>query len=89
MNKKILIVDDEADIRKMLKRFFTGLGFKTCEAADGDSALKLVNRIRPSAVLLDIAMPGPDGIEVLRAIRKDHPAIPVIMLTGSSEMEKA
>jgi two-component system KDP operon response regulator KdpE len=77
----ILVVDDEASIRRSLRTALRSLGFKTIEAARGAEALSLVRAKHVDAVLLDIKMPGMDGIETCRTMRPLIPRIPILMLT--------
>ncbi len=80
----ILICDDEKDIVSALKIYLSGSGYKTYEAYDGQQALDVIGENDIHLVLLDIMMPGIDGIEVLSRIRRDR-NIPVIFLTAKSE----
>lgn len=79
----ILIVDDEARMRKLIKDFLVRKGYKTIEAEDGEVALDLFqeNKNKIKLVLLDVMMPKLDGWTVLREIRKES-KVPVIMLTA-------
>src|SRR3990172_4658119 len=81
-NTKILIVDDEADIGLILKLQLEDAGYSTMQSRDGLSALDLLNREDFSLVLLDIKMPGMDGIKVLENLHKAHPDMAVIMMTA-------
>tara|TARA_R110002110_G_scaffold205066_1_gene416756 strand:+ start:160638 stop:161207 length:570 start_codon:yes stop_codon:yes gene_type:complete len=82
MSFNILIADDEALIRTDLRELLTGLGYKVvAEASDGKEALELAERQRPDLMILDIRMPGMDGIEVARILAKN---LPIIMLTAHS-----
>jgi DNA-binding response OmpR family regulator len=85
---RLLVVDDLADNRDLLRRQFERNGFAVEEAADGQSALDLLEQVRCNLVLLDINMPDLDGVEVLRRIRQTHKqsALPVIMLTASNQI---
>lgn len=80
----VLVVEDEPDIADLLEAYLRAAGHRTERAGDGNAALRLFRAARPDLVLLDVAMPGPDGLEVLRAIRADD-ATPVIFLTARSE----
>jgi len=77
----LLIVDDERSIRLSLRTILGNFGFETVEAARGEEALALVRTAQFDAVLLDINMPGMDGIEVCRIMRKAAPRLPIVMLT--------
>lgn len=85
--RKILMVDDEPDVRMLLKARLASNGFEVLEAADGPSGIRLAETERPDLILLDIRMPGKDGIEVYAALRQ-QPAtkgIPIVFLTALSE----
>jgi two-component system KDP operon response regulator KdpE len=77
----VLIVDDEPSIRISLRTILSGLGFAVVEAARGEEAVSLVRTAHVDIVLLDINMPGLGGIEVCRAMRKNAPLLPIVMLT--------
>ena len=82
---KILVVDDEARMRKLVKDFLTNKGFSVIEAGDGEEAVDIFFAQKDiSLVLLDVMMPKLDGWEVLKTIRK-YSQVPVIMLTARSE----
>jgi two-component system KDP operon response regulator KdpE len=77
----ILVVDDEMSIRRALHTTLNKLGFKTVEAARGEEALSLVRTSPFDAVLLDINMPGMNGIDTCRSMRRLFPRIPILILT--------
>jgi two-component system KDP operon response regulator KdpE len=77
----ILIVDDEMSIRRALHTTLRNLGFRTVEAARGEEALSLVNSNPFDAILLDINMPGMNGVDTCRSIRRLFPRVPILMLT--------
>ncbi len=82
-NGKILLVDDESHIRKFVGLLLKQLGSPTIiEAANGQDALALYQQERPDLVLLDVNMPGLDGITTLRKLRELDPDVVVIMLTS-------
>jgi DNA-binding response OmpR family regulator len=81
----ILVVDDEARIRTMLRRYMAAEGFAVSEAADGTSARSILAREPIELVLLDLMLPGEDGLSLARHIR-EHSKIPVIMLTGKGDV---
>lgn len=85
--KTLLIVDDQTGIRLLLNEVFTKEGFATRLAANGAEAMQSVAEVQPDCVLLDMKMPGIDGVEVLKRIKKDWPEIPVIMMTAYGEID--
>ncbi len=87
MPNKILIIDDEAEICKMVTEFLFDAGYAASYALNGPDGLAMIKRDLPSLVLLDIGMPGMDGIEVMRLIREQFPAMPVVVLTGHRDTE--
>ena len=89
METKILVVDDEPSSCQILSTFLRALGFNTLEAGDGDRALALYLQERPLVVLLDVRMPGKDGLETLRELRAIDPEANVIMVTAVHEEEIA
>ena len=89
MEKTILLVDDESDIREVLSLPLSDLGYQVSEAETGGQALKIFRAIQPSIVLTDIKMPGMDGIELLQKIKHENPDTEVIMITGHVDMELA
>ena len=82
--QKILIVDDDENIAELIGLYLTKECFDTHIVNDGESAIKAVSEYAPNLVLLDIMLPGIDGYEVLREIRKDS-KLPVIMLSAKGE----
>jgi two-component system nitrogen regulation response regulator NtrX len=91
MAHDILIVDDEADIRMLISGILEDEGMKTREAADADQALAAVKARRPSLVILDIWLQGSrlDGLEILKELKRDHPHLPVVMISGHGTIETA
>ena len=79
---RILIVDDEEEIRRLLSRLVVQEGFEALTVPDGETALDLIRRESPDVLLLDIRMPGLDGMEVLRRARELDQDLPVIMITA-------
>ena len=89
MTQKILLVDDEEGIRKVLDISLSDSGFKVFTAETGKEALDIFRKMRPPIVLTDIKMPGMDGIELLQKIKQESPDTEVIMITGHGDMELA
>ena len=88
MGIKVLMVDDEEQFRATTKKILEKKGFETILAESGEEAIKKLKE-NPDVVILDIKMPGMDGHQALREIRKDKPDIPVIMLTGHGALPSA
>ena len=86
---KILIVDDSFDIRLALSTILEDGGYEVSEAADGPEVMPALLESRPDVILLDVAMPGKDGFEVLKEITADERTcdIPVIMVTAKGRPE--
>lgn len=87
MKEKILIVDDEKDIVKMLEYNLKKEGFRTVSCYDGDEAIDLSIRERPDLIILDLMLPGIDGLEVCKTLKNEGKtsAIPIIMLTAKTQ----
>ena len=83
----VLIVEDEADIRELLAFTFKREGFAVLEAGDGNAALALASEKKPDVILLDLMLPGLDGLSVSKALQREGgtASIPVIMLTAKGE----
>lgn len=86
---RVLVVDDEADVRELLEDFLAPKGYRTRSVADGTAALREVMREAPDLVLLDIDLPGLNGIEALRAIRGIAREVKVIMISGKASLDTA
>ena len=84
MPKTILIAEDDADIRALLRLYLESEGFAVREAADGKTALDIALRESPDAALLDVMMPGMDGFQLTRALRRTSD-IPVLILSAKSQ----
>lgn len=87
MKETILIVEDEKDIARMLDYNLKKEGFKTLCAHDGEDALEEAGRGHPDLILLDLMLPGMDGLEVCKTLKKDSKtaSIPIIMLTAKAQ----
>ena len=82
--RTILVVDDEPKIVKIARDYLEGAGFRVVAAGDGPAVLPAVHRERPDLVVLDLALPGQDGLDVTRALRRESD-VPVIMLTARAD----
>lgn len=87
MREKVLIVDDEKDIVKMLDYNLKKEGFRTAFAYDGEEALDLAKKERPDLIILDLMLPGIDGLEVCKQLKKEESSAntPIIMLTAKTQ----
>ena len=83
------MVDDEASIRRSLEGVLKDEGFSVVLAEDGESAIRILMNTRPALVLLDIWMPGMDGLETLRKIKEIHADLPVVMISGHATISTA
>ena len=84
---KILVVDDERAVRESLRRALTLEGYDVDMAEDGEQALETVRRAEPDALILDVLMPGIDGLEVSRRLRRGGSKVPILMLTARDAVE--
>ncbi|MGD0003854.1 MAG: response regulator, partial [Anaerolineaceae bacterium] len=81
----ILLVDDEVNIVQLARLYLERDGYQVRSVGDGLEALKATVEYRPALVVLDIMLPGLDGMEVVRRLRSDHNNVPVLMLTARDE----
>jgi sodium-dependent dicarboxylate transporter 2/3/5 len=88
-NPTILLIDDEDRFRKALSRQLTARDFNVLDTSNGEDAIKIVRHLNPQVVILDQRMPGMDGIQTLKEIKKIRPEVQVIMHTGYGCMESA
>lgn len=89
MKRTVLVVDDEESICSSLRGILLDEGYEVLTANSGEEAIKVVDEELPNLVLLDIWLPGMDGIETLKQIRSDHPQIRVVMMSGHGTIETA
>jgi GAF domain-containing protein/CheY-like chemotaxis protein/anti-sigma regulatory factor (Ser/Thr protein kinase) len=89
-SRTVLVIDDDADARSLMRRFLAREGFDTLTTADGSEGLRLARQFKPSLIILDVLMPRMDGWAVLRELQSDPAlaAIPVVMLSILDEQEK-
>jgi CheY-like chemotaxis protein len=83
---KVLVVDDELEVRQVLREFLSSRGYDVTTASGGAEAVAIVETIKPDLVLLDVAMPDMDGVETLKRIVAIEPALAVIMVTANSDI---
>jgi DNA-binding response OmpR family regulator len=86
--RRVLVVDDEPHIRTVLRGYLEAAGFAVSEAADGDAAVEEVKRDAPDLVLLDVMLPGRDGLEVLRAVRTFSDVYVILVTARTEEIDK-
>jgi two-component system nitrogen regulation response regulator NtrX len=89
MYKTILVVDDEESICQSLEGILSDEGYEVLTAKSGEEALKMIEEEQPDLILLDIWLPGIDGIDVLKNVKQEYPQIQVIMMSGHGTIETA
>ncbi len=89
VNETVLVVDDEERIRSALRGLLCDEGFRVVDTGQAPGVMQLIDRESPALVLLDVWMPEIDGIELLRRIKSERPAIPVIMISGHANIQTA
>lgn len=89
LNAKVLLVDDEDDFLKSLTQRLEVRGLKVTGATRGKEAVDLVDKQEFDAIVLDLAMPGMDGLETLKQIKENHPEAEIIMLSGQGSIKKS
>ena len=82
---QVLVVDDDRTVSDVVRRYLEQAGYDVTLAGDGADGLAAIATRRPDLVVLDLMMPGIDGIEVCRRVRRHHPDLPVVMLTALGE----
>ncbi len=89
MSTRILVVDDEVEFADLLQERLEIRGFEVLKAYAGEEALQHLEKASPDVVLLDVMLPGRDGLSILKEIKQKYPLVGVIMLTGNSDIETA
>ncbi len=87
--KRILVVDDEEAIRSVLADLFEGLGYQVCQQDNGKAGLQSALSEELDLVILDLSLPGCDGLELLRSLKESKPDLPVLIITGYASMDSA
>jgi CheY-like chemotaxis protein len=83
---KVLVIDDEDEVRQVLHEFLESRGYEVRAAESGAVALSILEPFEPDVVLLDVSMPEMDGVEVLKRIVEARPTLPVIMVTANADI---
>jgi CheY-like chemotaxis protein len=84
---KVLVVDDEPEVRLVLTEFLESRGYEVVAAESGTQALALVGDAKPHVVLLDVTMPEMDGMETLKRLAALKPGLPIIMVTANADVD--
>ncbi len=84
--KHLLIVDDQVGIRMLLKEVFVQEGYEVSLASSGGEALEIASKKNLHGVLLDMKIPGMDGIQILTRLKESYPSLPVMMMTAYGEL---
>jgi DNA-binding response OmpR family regulator len=85
--KRILVVDDEPEVRQLMEHFLTERGYEVSIAENGQLALAALDTFKPDVVLLDMHMPVMDGLETLKQLAVRSPSLPVIMVTVNDDVD--
>lgn len=83
---RVLLVDDEPELRRLLRRALVRAGFEVVEAADGGAALEAARKSRFDVVISDVRMPRLGGLELLERLQLEEPNLPVVLMSGSTEL---
>jgi two-component system nitrogen regulation response regulator GlnG len=86
---KVLLIDDEEDVQYSFRRIFDSPDTELTTAAGGEEGLRLIPRLRPDLVIMDVRLGGMDGLETLRRLRQADPKLPVIMMTAYGTTQTA
>ncbi|NTV14174.1 MAG: response regulator [Desulfobulbaceae bacterium] len=86
--KKILLVDDEESIHILYREELEELGYEVHSAMSGEEAMRVLPSLRPNLIILDIQMPGMNGIDVLRRVKEQDPKLPVILSSAYQEFKQ-
>ena len=90
---RVLIVDDEVDVRKVARRTLEKAGYQVLEAEDGEKAIEVINtgdnRMMLDTIICDIRMPKINGVEAINYLRQQYPRVPIVVLTGFPDVEMA
>lgn len=88
MVKNILVVEDDADLRSVIREQLDGAGYNVLEAANGQIALRIIADQQVDLIITDIDMPVKNGLELLEDVKRDNARIPVVVMTGGNHNEK-
>jgi len=80
-----MVIDDDPAQREMLEDLFRGRGYEVVTAADGEEGLRLSNLRRPDLIILDLLMPRMSGLEVLTVLKRQHPRLPVVVMSAGGQ----
>jgi DNA-binding response OmpR family regulator len=83
--QRILVIEDDAPIRRGIVDALKYEGYATCEAADGDEGMRLGTNVECDLILLDLVLPGPGGLDILKSVRSSRPTLPIIILTAMGD----
>lgn len=85
---RILVIDDEASVRALMRQILEEEGYQVDEAADGEEGLALFRTLPVDIVITDIFMPNREGIETIRLLRRDHPHVKIIAISGGGKQSR-
>jgi CheY-like chemotaxis protein len=84
---QVLVVDDEVVVRRVVSDYLERMGYVVASADSGEAALEYVRENRPPVVLLDIFMPGMNGLDILRSVKREQPRTQVLVISGFADEE--
>ena len=84
--ERVLVIEDDRAVQKALKRLFEAEGYAVDVASDGSDGLEKFRAVQPSALVLDLRLPGLGGQDVCREVKQEAPTVPVIILSAKSEV---
>lgn len=86
---KILIVDDDPEIRRIISEFLSNIGFNPIQVSNALSVVRKIKNLNPSLMILDMKMPGADGIQIIRTLKRESIDIPIVVVSGALDEKTA
>jgi CheY-like chemotaxis protein len=86
-NRRLLVIDDDADVRNVIVELLRSMHYEVIEAEDGETGLRKLAQLQPALAIIDYLMPGMNGGEVARKARQQFPALPILFISGYADSE--